>query len=489
MVKKTKRKSKRKRYSKKRSYKKRIKKSIRRIYKRKKMKGGMKEAKIKQLERLKRLKQMSGVLKILRSGKVYNLRDIEFKIEWPLLEIKMDGETVRIAISAYLINREFADILNLELVSDEESPEKLPLVLKIIKDEQAVQEIFFSKIFSLIPCFREYMGDSIRNCAGIMQSKYLGKRYIGTQDEGYEVHCMLLESGIDHNPAEDSLPETPSSAMNLGEWIRKNKDIDEEEYVVLANKIIFEIISQVFCLQEYGVFHVDIASKKIVVLQEGDNIRVMLIDTGGFVYHIPTFKSKIENESDGIPEKINRSIDTFMSIHVGRDNNNIMSEQNYVWPRFNIIRNKFPSSLCPLFFIPPDDPEDDLTEVEVGFFSPLSLEDGLNFNIFAVSLLANEIACRSEDSHGQNFNGLCWRGYSDTRPPPEETEETEIELLREKTLRSSLYVELIDLFLKNMDVWKGEKDVINFSSVSPDMNVSKYLEDFLVEYSEIANPE
>ena len=40
-----------------------------------------------------------------------------------------------------------------------------------------------------------------------------------------------------------------------------------------------------------------------------------------------------------------------------------------------------------------------------------------------------------------------------------------------------------------MDVWKGEGDVIDFSSVSHDMNVSKYLEDFLVEYSEIANPE
>ena len=63
-----------------------------------------------------------------------------------------------------------------------------------------------------------------------MQSKFL--QYDGQRQ------YMLLESGVS------------DSVMDLNQWIIKNKDIDNKTYVILATKILWQIISQIICLQK-----------------------------------------------------------------------------------------------------------------------------------------------------------------------------------------------------------------------------------------------
>ena len=59
----------------------------------------------------------------------------------------------------------------------------------------------------------------------------------------------------------------------------------------------------------------------------------MLIDTSGFVYHIPTFKSKIDKERDTeidpIKTKIMSSIKDFRDEYMNADNDIMYDEEEY----------------------------------------------------------------------------------------------------------------------------------------------------------------
>ena len=283
-------------------------------------------------------------------------------------------------------------VYNLEMVAGENVKEdvpgiKLPLALKIL-DEPDKSEEFFAKIFRHIPVFnQEWNGDDDTLNCGIMQSNFMGvvnrkNRYGNSITEQY----MLLESGADRY----------DSVRDLYQWIRVNKDINIDRYVMLATEILWQIIGQVVCLQKYGVFFFDIKSKNILVMQKGNNVRVMLIDTGGFIYHMPTFLSKIDTlpnnaairgEIEGIKGGKDQVLE-WEELAAARGGNTILTgsdpktKKKYADGYLNICYlsdSEFPASLSPLF-VTSDDP---------GFISPRTIEDGYIFNIFAISLLAN----------------------------------------------------------------------------------------------------
>lgn len=315
------------------------------------------------------------LLNNLNTGKVYNLDDLNVNFNY-FLNLKVNGLNLHLNLSKPIYSNPKCSVYNLEIACTD--GKKLPLVLKIINSIDKSEE-FFAKIFKYIPEFnQEWLTDNksgeFVNC-GIMQSKFI-------QFDGYRQY-MLLESGVS------------DSVMDLNQWIIENKDIDNKTYVILATKILWQIISQIICLQKYGIIFFDIKSKNILVLQNGVfDVRIMLIDTGGFIYHIPTFNSKISElpNSEEIKETIRKMN---------------FSDDIFKYERFlylNDFKTKdFPSSLGPTFL--------------VGAHARANnFKDGKDFNNFAVSLLANEIICRGRSNtldrvSSGNFIGLGLRGY------------------------------------------------------------------------------
>ena len=133
-----------------------------------------------------------------------------------------------------------------------------------------------------------WMIDIAQKVAGIDNASDFEKfeRAIRSLKQHY-IQFMLLESG----------PSGSHTVMDLNYWIHKKEimELPLRDYVVLATKILWQIISQIICLQKYGVFFFDIKSPNILVIHDGEyDIRVIMIDTGGFIYHVPTLLGAIE---------------------------------------------------------------------------------------------------------------------------------------------------------------------------------------------------
>ena len=368
---------------------------------------------------------------ILKSGKVYKLEKIKYDYDYDAepesMTIKMGTETVTLTRGVNIYKGDNTEIYKLKLGVNE-----IPVILKIIMgdpEEPDLSESFFSKVFRHIPDFNdewvEGVEGEIRNC-GVVQSYYAGSLW--------EEQHMLLETG--------STVGKGKSVMDLNKWILINKDIPLEQYVILSTKILWQIIGQIVCLQEYGAFFFDIKSANILVIQSGDwDVRALLIDTGGTIYHVPTFKAKINTLPNPNKEVIQK----------------VLKEHSVVGSGYLYIKNnstdEFPSSMAPLF----------LGATEGGVVSPTNLEAGHIFNIFSVSLLANELVCRDRNEKGgkmtrrsrSNFKGLYWRGYNDQGKKPKEVEKTKLLEYLVEFEASIVFGELITLFLKNWEYFRG----------------------------------
>lgn len=373
---------------------------------------------------------------ILKSGKVYKLEKIKYDYDYDAepesMTIKMGTETVTLTRGVNIYKGDNTEIYKLKLGVNE-----IPVILKIIMgdpEEPDLSESFFSKVFRHIPDFNdewvEGVEGEIRNC-GVVQSYYAGSLW--------EEQHMLLETG--------STVGKGKSVMDLNKWILVNKDIPLEQYVILSTKILWQIIGQIVCLQEYGAFFFDIKSANILVIQSGDwDVRALLIDTGGTIYHVPTFKAKINTLPNPNKEVIQ----------------GVLKDHSVVGSGYLYIKNnstdEFPSSMAPLF----------LGATEGGVVSPTNLESGHIFNIFSVSLLANELVCRDRNEKGgkmtrrsrSNFKGLYWRGYNDQGKKPEEVEKTKLLEYLVEFEASTVFGELITLFLKNWEYFRGIGDAV-----------------------------
>lgn len=373
---------------------------------------------------------------ILKSGKVYKLEKIKYDYDYDAepetMTIKMGTETVTLTRGVNIYKGDNTEIYKLKLGVNE-----IPVILKIIMgdpEEPDLSESFFSKVFRHIPDFNdewvEGVEGELRNC-GVVQSYYAGSLW--------EEQHMLLETG--------STVGKGKSVMDLNKWILVNKDIPLEQYVILSTKILWQIIGQIVCLQEYGAFFFDIKSANILVIQSGDwDVRALLIDTGGTIYHVPTFKAKINTLPNPNKEVIQ----------------GVLKDHSVVGSGYLYIKNnstdEFPSSMAPLF----------LGATEGGVVSPTNLEAGHIFNIFSVSLLANELVCRDRNEKGgkmtrrsrSNFKGLYWRGYNDQGKKPEEVEKTKLLEYLVEFEASTVFGELITLFLKNWEYFRGIGDAV-----------------------------
>ena len=368
---------------------------------------------------------------ILKSGKVYKLEKIKYDYDYDAepetMTINMGTETVTLTRGVNIYKGDNTEIYKLKLGVNE-----IPVILKIIMgdpEEPDLSESFFSKVFRHIPDFNDEWVEGVegefRNC-GVVQSYYAGSLW--------EEQHMLLETG--------STVGVGKSVMDLNKWILVNKDIPLEQYVILSTKILWQIIGQIVCLQEYGAFFFDIKSANILVIQSGDwDVRALLIDTGGTIYHVPTFKAKINTLPNPNKEVIQ----------------GVLKDHSVVGSGYLYIKNnstdEFPSSMAPLF----------LGATEGGVVSPTNLEAGHIFNIFSVSLLANELVCRDRNEEGgkmtrrsrSNFKGLYWRGYNDQGKKPEEVEKTKLLEYLVEFEASTVFGELITLFLKNWEYFRG----------------------------------
>ena len=371
---------------------------------------------------------------ILKSGKVYKLEKIKYDYDYDAdpetMTIKMGTETVTLTRDVNIYKGDNTEIYKLKLGVNE-----IPVILKIIMgdpEEPDLSESFFSKVFRHIPDFNDEWvegdGGEFRNC-GVVQSYYAGSLW--------EEQHMLLETGS----------TTGKSVMDLNKWIVINKDIPLEQYVILSTKILWQIIGQIVCLQEYGAFFFDIKSANILVIQSGDwDVRALLIDTGGIIYHVPTFKAKINTLPNPNKEVIQKVL---------KDHSVVGSGYLYIK---NNSTDEFPSSMAPLF----------LGATEGGEVSPTNLEEGHIFNIFSVSLLANELVCRDRNEEGgemtrrsrSNFKGLYWRGYNDQGKKPKEVEKTKLLEYLVEFEASTVFGELITLFLKNWGYFRGLGDFV-----------------------------
>ena len=396
------------------------------------------------------------LLEKLKTGKVYNLDNIKFVPTSAGFEIEENEAKLFINHSCLMYNKSSCQVWKLSMADTD-----LPLVLKILSGPDKSEE-FFARIFKHIPVFnQEWVGgddgpDDFMNC-GIMQSKFLGLTAAPPGGKQY----MLLESGG---------LSCDTSVMDLYDWIIKNKDIPIERYVTLATKILWQIISQVVCLQKYGVFFFDIKSKNIVVIQKGDHVRVMLIDTGGFIFHMPTFLSKI----DTLPNKDDIHME-IKDIHF-RHGQSILSKpfsDGYLYLP-HLSDGEFPASLCPLFLDALDD----------GLVSPKNLHEGCIFNIFAMGLLANEIVCRNR-AGGQrrsylNFKGLYWRGYDEQGNAPDTEERTQLIDYLKDFDSSPAFAKLINSFIGNWSFFRKEGDHISMDggiiSIPQNLQDEQYLE-------------
>ena len=368
---------------------------------------------------------------ILKSGKVYKLEKIKYDYDYDAepesMTIKMGTETVTLTRDVNIYKGDNTEIYKLKLGVNE-----IPVILKIIMgdpEEPDLSESFFSKVFRHIPDFNDEWvegdGGEFRNC-GVVQSYYAGSLW--------EEQHMLLETGLTVGKGK--------SVMDLNKWILINKDIPLEQYVILSTKILWQIIGQIVCLQEYGAFFFDIKSANILVIQSGDwDVRALLIDTGGTIYHVPTFEAKINTLPNPNKEVIQKVL---------KDHSVVGSGYLYIK---NNSTDEFPSSMAPLF----------LGATEGGVVSPTNLEAGHIFNIFSVSLLANELVCRDRNEKGgkmtrrsrSNFKGLYWRGYNDQGKKPKEVEKTKLLEYLVEFEASIVFGELITLFLKNWEYFRG----------------------------------
>ena len=373
---------------------------------------------------------------ILKSGKVYKLEKIKYDYDYDAepenMTIKMGTETVTLTRGVNIYKGDNTQIYKLKLGVNE-----IPVILKIIMgdpEEPDLSESFFSKVFRHIPDFNdewvEGVEGELRNC-GVVQSYYAGSLW--------EEQHMLLETG--------STVGKGKSVMDLNKWILVNKDIPLEQYVILSTKILWQIIGQIVCLQEYGAFFFDIKSANILVIQSGDwDVRALLIDTGGIIYHVPTFKAKINTLPNPNKEVIQKVL---------KDHSVVGSGYLYIK---NNSTDEFPSSMAPLF----------LGATKGGEVSPTKLEEGHIFNIFSVSLLANELVCRDRNEEGgemtrrsrSNFKGLYWRGYNEQGKKPEEVEKTKLLEYLVEFEASTVFGELITLFLKNWEYFRGIGDAV-----------------------------
>jgi serine/threonine protein kinase len=208
------------------------------------------------------------------------------------------------------------------------------------------------------------------------------------------------------------------------------------KYKRLALKFLWQIVGQMACLEEYGLFHFDIKTDNILinVVEE----RVLLIDLGGILVNPRVFYEKNNWEQTKftiVPPNLDP--ETFWN--VSRRANN--------WSSGAIA-----SSLNPVFIQGAD-----------GWAKPASLDEAKAFNLLAVSLLANELVVH----HSRNpqrgyfrsfFRGLYWfpSWYTQMIIPPEE-EATELRKLS-LFFQGTVIHDLIDLFINNIGLFMADLD-------------------------------
>ena len=360
------------------------------------------------------------VIDILRTGKVYDLYDVELApVEYPYTQghslyktqFKMEWggfgeftiENIELTFQLEKIGSgTSADVYKFKL-----GDEVFPVVLKrfkhaepLVRAEDIRPEGFFSIVFSQIDEFKVKLytkGEGRNNNCGIMQSYYVPNN---GQPAKTREKFMILEYGDD-------------ITLDLAKWARFfSRRENTSEYQRLSAKILYQIADQIMCLEHFGAFHFDIKFGNIVVVQSKES--AMLIDLGGISYHCETFNGAIEGRNidftrcEGKPqENFGLFGSTIVESQTDKGVNPMLGKTGF--ENMDEGTSKFISSLAPIF-------------IEGGGKGLLVLktrDEAIAFNLFCLSLFAIEfisIGCDSWTTDvGRNHSGLCWRGYRSRR--------------------------------------------------------------------------
>jgi hypothetical protein len=405
------------------------------------------------------------VIGILRTGKVYDLYDVELAaLGYPYnqghslykTQLKMDwsgAKTGEFTIENIELNFQLekigsgsaADVYKFKL-----GDEVLPVVLKrfthaepLTRAEDVRPEGFFSIVFSQIDEFKVKLyteGEGRNNNCGIMQSYYVTNY---GQPAKTREKFMILEYGDD-------------TTLELAKWAGFSPRREyTSEYQRLSAKILYQIADQIMCLENFGAFHFDIKFGNIVVVHSKES--AMLIDLGGISYHCETFNGAIEGRNidftrcEGKPqENLGRFGSTIVESQTDKGVNPMLGKTGF--ENMDEGTSKFISSLSPLF-------------IEGGGEGQLVLktrDEAIAFNLFCLSLFAIEfisIGCDSWTTDvGRNYNGLCWRGYRSRRiqvaiPETFATEKETLETEMENWNSYPIMKSLAKIFIDNMTLF------------------------------------
>ena len=405
------------------------------------------------------------VIDILRTGKVYDLYDVELAaLEYPYTQghslyktqLKMDWsgaktgeftiENIELTFQLEKIGSgSAADVYKFKL-----GDEVLPVVLKrfkhadpLVRAEDIRPEGFFSIVFSQIDEFKVKLyteGEGRNNNCGIMQSYYVSNN---GQPAKTREKFMILEYGDD-------------ITLDLAKWARFfSRRENTSEYQRLSAKILYQIADQIMCLENFGAFHFDIKFGNIVVVQSKES--AMLIDLGGISYHCETFNGAIEGRNidftrcEGKPqENFGLFGSTIVESQTDKGVNPMLGKTGF--ENMDEGASEFISSLAPIF-------------IEGGGKGLLVLktrDEAIAFNLFCLSLFAIEfisIGCDSWTTDvGRNYNGLCWRGYRSRRiqvaiPETFATEKETLETEMENWNSYPIMKSLAKIFIDNMTLF------------------------------------
>lgn len=355
------------------------------------------------------------LFQILRSGKVYKLNQLRL-VEERNKHYLYDGNVrIEISLENVIYNNSQSTLWKLKCLnySDESLTTDLAVIMKgIVKYD--LSEKFYSKVFRNVPEFNEEYSETptgeFSNC-GIMQIKELDNDYFKLLHKYYD-QLMILETGYSGN------------ISDLSQWIIDSKKLELRDYVILATRILWQIISQLACLQKYGVFSFDIKAKNILIIHNIHtnkyDIRAILIDMGGFGCHVPTLLSalkKLENYEDEIEPSIKEGLS--INPNIGKTSSiNFYTFEKKEWLNIKYKKSETEFFICSLFPLFPFDKDKRIHP----YLEIAGIDKGYMFNAFAIGLLTNELVCRKYWGHEYmcNFKGIYWRAYSSkiNKPDP-----------------------------------------------------------------------